>query len=426
MNIDVIPNSCEKYITCSKQIKDGFYVKFVDTFRFMSESLANLTNNLAKDKSKFRETKKYFSNNNLNLVIRKGVFPYEYINCWEKLNETSLPPKSKFYNSLTDDHISKKDYIHACEVWKKFNIKTIGEYSDLYLLTDILLLSDVFENFRDICLKTFNLDASYYLTAPSFAFDAMLRFTKVELERLKDYTMLLMIEDGIRGGICQSVRRYAKANLPNVDGYDEEKPNVYLSYFDCVNLYGKSMLASLPYKDFEWYSDFSLNIMMIDDNGPYGFILEVDVDYPENIHDAHSDLPFLPQNSCPPNSKVKKLLTTLHHKKNYVAHYRTLKQAVNNGLKIIKIHRVIRFKQSKWMLPYVMKCTSMRVKANNEFERQFWKLMVNSVYGKCMENPRKRMEIKLVTSDKMACRYLIKPNFKDRTIYSNNLMAIHV
>ncbi|KAL4104864.1 hypothetical protein QTP88_020140 [Uroleucon formosanum] len=130
-----------------------------DTFMFMSESLSNLATNLAEDKTRFREIIHHFPLESIDLVIRFG----------------------KVYFRM-NDHISKKDYMHACNVWEKFNIKTLGEYSDLYLLTDILILADVFEHFRDICLKTFNLDASYYLTAPGFAFDAMLSFTGVKLE----------------------------------------------------------------------------------------------------------------------------------------------------------------------------------------------------------------------------------------------------
>ncbi|XP_060859920.1 uncharacterized protein LOC132937114 [Metopolophium dirhodum] len=426
-DIRIIPNSGEKYLTFSKQIFDKFYVKFVDTFMFMSESLSNLATNLAEDKTRFREINHHFPLENIDLVIRKGVFPYEYVDCNSKLKDTSLPPRIKFYNSLTDDHISKKDYMHACNVWEKFNIKTLGEYSDLYLLTDILILADVFENFRDICLKTFNLDASYYLTAPGFAFDAMLSFTGVKLERLTDYLMLLMMENGIRGGVCQSVRRYARANLPDVDGinYNKKKPHIYLAYFDCVNLYGKSMLASLPYKNFEWYNDLTLDVTTIDDDAPIGYILEVDVDYPEKLHDIHSDLPFLPHNSCPPNSKIIKLLTTLNNKSNYVVHYRLLKQAIHNGLKVVKVHKIIKFDQSKWLAPYVDKCTSMRVLAKNKFEYEFWKLLVNSVYGKCMENPRKRLDIKLISDDRKAHRLMRKPNFIDRTIYSNELMSLH-
>ena len=427
-DIRVIPNSSEKYISFSKQIEGKFYIKFIDTFRFMSESLSNLADNLSEDKSRFKETLKFFPLEAIDLVTRKGVFPYEYVDNWQKLEELTLPPKSEFFNSLTDSEISEDDYVHAQTIWKKFNINTLGEYSDFYLLTDILILADVFENFRDLCLKTLNLDASYFMTAPGLAFEGMLKYTKVKLERIQNYEMFLMIENGIRGGICQSITRYAKANLPNINGihFNKEKPFTYLSYFDCVNLYGKSMLSDLPYKDFQWYNDLSLDVMSIDDDAEYGFILEVDVNYPEELHDKHSEFPFLPQNDYPPNSKVVKLLTTLSTKKNYVVHYRNLKQAIANGLNVIKIHRIIRFAQSKWMAPYVKLCTQMRVKASNEFERQFWKLLVNSVFGKCMENVRKRLSMKLTSNEKIAYRYMSKPNFKDRTIYSNNLMAIHM
>jgi hypothetical protein len=393
----------------------------------MSESLSTLAKNLAEDKSRFRETLKFFSLETIDLVTRKGVFPYEYVNNWKKLEKTALPSKSKFYNSLIESDISEEDYAHAQKIWKRFNIKTLGEYSDFYLLTDILILTDIFENFRDLCLDTLNLDAAYFMTAPGLAFEGMLKYTKIKLERLENYEMLLMLENGIRGGICQSVTRYAKANLPNINSinYNKNKPHTYLSYFDCVNLYGKSMLSDLPYKDFEWYYDLSLDVMTIDDDAEYGYILEVDIDYPEKLHDKHSEFPFLPQNDYPPNSKVIKLLTTLSSKQNYIVHYRNLKQAINNGLVVTKIHRIIQFAQSKWMAPYVKLCTQMRVKASNEFERQFWKLLVNSVFGKCMENVRKRLSMKLISNDKKAHRYMSKPNFKDRTIYSNNLMAIH-
>ncbi|KAL4088781.1 hypothetical protein QTP88_023865 [Uroleucon formosanum] len=218
----------------------------------------------------------------------------------------------------------------------------------------------------DLCMKTLKLDASHYMTAPGFAFDCMLKHTNVQLERLKQYDFQLFLENGLR------------------------------------------------------------DITRIENNAEYGYILEVDVIYPNRLHQYHSDFPFLPENKCPPNSKVKKLLTTLESKFNYVLHYRNLKQAIANGLKVKKVHRILRFSQSKWMAPYIELCTNMRVKARNEFERQFWKLLVNSVFGKCMENVRKRMLMTLVSSKKKAHRLMCKTTFKDRTIYSKNVMAIHM
>ena len=257
----------------------------------------------------------------------------------------------------------------------------------------------MFENFRDLCLSSLELDPAYYMTATGFAYDCMLKYTKIELERLKCPNMLLFIENSIRGGITQSTKRYAKANIPNIEGlnYNSNEPITWLTYLDCVNLYGKSMLTELPFKGFEWVDDLNIDVTKIADDSEVGYILKVDVDYPKNLHKTHNDLPFLPLNECPPNCNVKKLLTTLLPKKNYIVHYKNLKQAISHGLKLVKIHRAIRFSQKKWMASYIELCTKMRTKAKNEFEKEFWKLLINSVFGKCMENVRTRISIKLIS-----------------------------
>jgi hypothetical protein len=163
----------------------------------MASKLSTLASNLITPGfEKFRETSKVFAPEDLPLVTRKGVYPYEYTDSWEKLEETSLPPKEEFYSTLTEEHISSKEYEHARKVWDHFGCKTLGEYSDLYLKVDVMLLADVFENFRDICMKTYNLDPAHYYTAPGFSFDCMLKYTEMKLELLTDYDMLLMFEKG--------------------------------------------------------------------------------------------------------------------------------------------------------------------------------------------------------------------------------------
>jgi hypothetical protein len=152
---------------------------------------------LSEDFANFRETAKVFSTPDLPLVTRKGVFPYEYVDSWGKLAETSLPNREDFYSTLKEKHISNKKFEHAVKVWEYFGCRSLGEYSDLYLKIDVLLLADVFENFRDICMSTYNLDPAHYYTAPGFSFDCMLKYTEMKLELLTDYDMLLMIEKGI-------------------------------------------------------------------------------------------------------------------------------------------------------------------------------------------------------------------------------------
>jgi hypothetical protein len=232
--ISVIPHSEEKFISFSKYRSPKFTIRFIDTLRFMASSLENLVNNLEKDK--FHETSKEFPNSDLGLIIRKGVYPYEYTDSWEKLKETKLPDIEHFYSHLTEKNITENDYIHAQNIWTHFNCKTLGDYSDAYLKLDVLLLCDIFESFRDLCLTAYGLDPCYYYTAPGMSFDCMLKNTKVELELLHDIDMLLMFESGIRGGITQAVKRYSKANNHTIENYDPKKPDTWIIYLDATNL----------------------------------------------------------------------------------------------------------------------------------------------------------------------------------------------
>ena len=167
-----------------------------------------------------------FCDNDLDkfiMLLRKGVYPYEYIDEWDKFNEKVLPGKDSFYSNLTLENISETDYAHANNVVKKFNINNLGEYHDLYVRSDTLLLTDIFENFRKSCLKNYELDHAHFVSSPGLAWQACLKNTNVELELLTDYDMLLMVEEGIRGGICHTVQRYAHANNKYMNDYDKKK-----------------------------------------------------------------------------------------------------------------------------------------------------------------------------------------------------------
>ncbi|KYN12354.1 hypothetical protein ALC57_15467 [Trachymyrmex cornetzi] len=226
--VDLLPTTKEKYISFTKHVKatanskrgtDCLKLRFMDSFKFLNTSLEKLVSYL--DKSKLKIIRSEFSNldaEDFDLLTRKGVFPYEYIDSVDKLNETSLPPPELFYSSLTDETASDDDYQHATNVCRRFCIETLGDYSDLYLKTDVLLLADVFENFRDTCIESYGLDPVYYYTLPGYTWDAMLKYTGIRFELLTDIDMVMFI----------------------------------------------------------------------------GYILEVDLAYPQSVHDAHVDLPFSP------------------------------------------------------------------------------------------------------------------------------------
>ena len=252
------------------------------------------------------------------MLLRKGVYPYEYRDNWERFNETSLPSKEPFYNNLNMENIDDIDYRHGNNVFKRFKLKNLGEYHDFYVQSDTLLLADVFENFRKTCLKVYELDPAHFLSLPGLAWQACLKKTNIKLELLTDYDMLLMVEEGIRGGICHSIHRYTKANNKYMNNYDKNEEPSYIQYLDANNLYGWAMSQKLLVNNFKWVKDTSkINeefIKNYNENSKKGYILEVGVKYPKKLHDSHSDLPFLPRRMK--IDKCKKLVCNLHNKRN--------------------------------------------------------------------------------------------------------------
>ncbi|GFW70243.1 c2H2-type domain-containing protein [Trichonephila clavipes] len=310
-------------------------LRFLDSFKFMSSSLENLIKTLKK-KDEFKYMKHYFDSEKIDLLLRKGVFPYDYFDSFEKCKDSCLPPISKFYNKLNEEAISVEDYNHACKVFNEFHLNNLGEYCDLYVKTDVLLLTDLFENFRKICMQTYKLDPCWYFTTPALSWDAMLLHTKVAIELFTDYDMLLFIEKGVRGGISQCCNRYAIANNRYMSNFNPDDEIKYLMYLDANNLYGYAMSKYLPLKDFVW-SDNDLteqDILNLSDESDVGYILEVDLEYPSDLHDKHSDFPLAPENKPPPNCKEPRLLTTLEPKTKYVLHYSNLKLYLKLGSKI--------------------------------------------------------------------------------------------
>ena len=188
----------------------------------------------------------------LILLLRKGVYPYKYMNSCKKFEETSLPDKRDFHSKLNSEDISDYVYEHAKKVWDVFEIKNVGEYHDLYVQTDTLLFADVFENFRNKYIKTYGLDPLHFASAPSLAWQPCLKKTGVELQLLTDIDMVLMIEEGNREGICQVSHRYSKANNKYMKDFDENKESTYIQYFDANNLYGRAMSQPLPVSGFKW------------------------------------------------------------------------------------------------------------------------------------------------------------------------------
>ena len=467
-NLECLGENTEKYITFSvplknkienKNIEITYKIKFIDSYRFMSSSLSKLVDNLSEGihnnkcvnfnscldyikitneklllkcfncntyyKKKFNKDliKKFkntcsFCNNDFNkfiLLLRKGVCPYECVDNWERFNETSLPSKKDFYSNLNMEDIDDIDNRHGNNVLKGFKLENLGDYHDLYVQKDTLLLADVFENFRDMGIKEYELDPAHFLSLPGLAWQACLKKTNVELELLTDCDMLLMVEERIRGGICHSIHGYAKANNKYMKNYSNNDESSYIQYLDANNRYSWAMSKKLPVNGFKWLDSDKINkinedfIKNYNENDNKGYILEVDVKYPKRLHKLHSDLPFL-------SERIKidrciKLVCNLSNKKKYITHINSLKQALNHGLKFKKIHRVIEFNQKEWLKPYTDMNTELRKAAKNYFEKDLFKLMNNSVLGRTMGNIRKHRDIKLEKTDKKRSKLVSEPNY---------------
>lgn len=422
MNIEIIASTDETYISFMKPIEinrdrdplddptshDRVYLKvrFKDSYRFFPGSLQAHAANLQS--SQYIKTEKFLSqdydNELIELLKRKGVFPYEHIQSFENYDETELPPKEAFsisHDGKTKEPISDEDYQHAKTVYRRARCRNLGEYNDLYLKTDVLILADVFENFRKISMRstTYKLDPVHYYTLPGFSWDAMLKHTGIELELLSDLKMINFFNNGIRGGLVQCSYRYAEANNPHMEAYDNTKEESYLTYFDVNNLYGWAMCHPLPIDEFSWIRDDELaemtseEILQLPDDNYHGYVFQVDLQYPFELHEKHNDLPF-----CATKKKfgsVSKLCATLEPKEKYIIHYRNLKQALSHGLVLTKIHKGLRFHQSDWLRAYIKLNNDLRTIATTDAEKDLFKLMNNSIFGKSVENIKKRRNIYL-------------------------------
>ena len=299
-----------------------------------------------------------------------------------------------------------------------------------------MLLAEIFENFRNVCLKNYELDPAHYYTSPGLSWDALLKFSKQKFELLSDINMIQFIDSGIRGGVSMISHRHSIANNKYMKNYDPNKEIKSKNYLDANNLYGWAMCESLPVGNFKMIEKLSEGteakiierlVTQLENwksSSKKGYIIEVDLEYPKELHDFHNSYPLATEKIKV--GIVSKLIPTLYDKKHYICHIKILQLYVDLGLKIKKIHRILEFDQRPWMKGYIEFNTELRKKATNAFEKDFFKLMNNSVFGKTMENIRNRVDIKLVNNRKKAIELTRKLNYNSWTWFSENLVAIRM
>ena len=438
----IIPKNMERYMSF---ILGDFWFK--DTFEFLPASLdTHVKNLITRGVDKFVYTKKFVGEENLQHVLRKGVYPYNYIKHLSQFDEVGLPSQKDFFNLLTKQHISDADYAYAWDIYRRFNCKSLGDFHDIYLKCDVTLLADVFENHRHVSMEAYDLDPAKYLSTPGLALDACLKSTGIAIQCLTDMEQYNMIESGIRGGISVISKRLATANNRYLPNFDPNLPESYLWFIDVNGLYSYTMAHyPMPIGDYSWLSADEIShfdLSQLTENDDFGFILDVDLHYPSHLHNTHAQYPLAPEkivvdkNMKSPytlkmakslklgNSKLAKLIPNLMDKSNYVVHYLNLQFYLKMGLKLIKINRILKFKQNRFLEHFVNFNASMRSAATNAFEKNYYKLISNSCYGKFTENLKRRQKINLVRHTEIFDRLVRQIEMKQIRVFNNSLAGI--
>lgn len=443
--VKVIPSNSEKYMAllCENYV-------FLDSFLFLTASLDTLTNDLLLGNNfeqDFKPLIQIFGQGAAKEMSRKGIYMYEYMDKWKKFDQKKFPKKSDFYNSLASSGVSDVDYKYGKHIFKSY-CSDLGDYHDLYLMTDTLLLACVFEKFREVALTHYKLDPVHYYSLAGYSWDAALLNTKQVLDLFIDSAMYNTIELGLRGGVSMISTRYASARNKYIrkSGKIKDGDN-YLFYIDKNNLYGEALLQHLPTGDFEWEdAEFVQNltteeILKWGDEDNIGRILVVDLGYGSALHPKHSEYPLAPEKICV-NSKLlssyqtdlishynmtysekqPKLVPHLGPRKRYAVHYRNLKYYLKKGMTLEKVHSVIKFSQSAWLKNYVLFNGSLRQQARTIFEQNLFKFIVNSIFGKSAEQVRNREDVRIVSNLEQMKKLTRHSNFKNYQILSPDLV----
>ena len=334
------------------------------------------------------------------------AYPYEHFKSFEDY-EVSFDSLSRdsYYSKLTNGYPNDEEIERTNKIIDVFGVKNGRELTELYLKTDVILLADVFEKFIKVSVKEFGINPLYSVSLPGYTWQCGLKYTDVKLDTLQDKNMILLIENNIRGGISSVMgNRYVKSD-------DHKK----ILYIDANNLYGYAMSQSLPYQDLKFDPSTDIEtILSTPDDSEIGYFVEVDLKYPDEIKDKTKNFLFCPENKFSPTDnftdymnlnkpesyvKCKKLICDWSDKQKYLVHYRLLKFYVKHGMEITKVHEVISFKQSCWLEKYIDYNTQKRNKTNDDFEKDFYKLLNNAFYGKTMENVRNRIRVEFLKNN---------------------------
>ena len=414
-SLNCIPQSTEQFLSLTAYIDKCASLRFIDSLRFLNSSLDTLVKTLSQKPL----TEALTDIPNI-AKTSKGIFPYSLASSCAALEEKrdELPEMVLFKDSLSGQvKVSKEEHDKASQIWHECNCKSLKDYMLVYLKLDVFLLADVFESFRRTGIAEDGLDPANFFSIPGLSWASALKNMSeqgYELELLQDSTMYEFFEAGVRGGMTFVNKHY----VPN------DVDNDALLYIDINNLYGWALSQRLPTSEFEWLKRIpTLEEMLPADDADYGYIFEVDMEVPAHLHNYLSDLPPAPMMQKPPGSNVNKLLLTLEHKTHYIIHYALLKFYLSIGVRVTTVHRAIRFRQEAIFKSYIDYNTTKRAATTCKFAKDYYKLKNNSLFGKTVENLRKRLNLRLCNSEEKLVTYASKATFKRSLMIDEGLVA---
>ena len=448
--IKIICTSEEKFI----QFSIG-NLTFIDSFKFLSTSLEKLVEGLKnkEDISNFKYTIQYFGLDMALNACRKGVYPYEWMNDITKFLEKEFPAYENFYSRVSCSNVKYEDYLWGKNMY--YNVlkcKNMGDYHDFYLKTDVLLLADVFENFRTLSLNHFKLDAANYTTLPSMSYDALLINMKENsyyMMQIPDEETRLFYDEHKIGAVCQVFQnKHVKANNKYMKTYDKNIVSSYILYTDANNLYGWAMSQKLPYEIIGKVYVSLEKILSISNDADISYTVCCDLSYPKKVHNFlngyvpgavkrnvnETEISEFQKTTRGKNENGKsknhdksiKVICDLNEKNNYIVDYRLLKMFVSLGVKVDKINYVYKHKQAKIFEKYISKNTDARKLAKTDFEKDFYKLCNNAIYGKTIQDIMKQTDVKIGYDYEYAIKYFSKLTFTGTASYNNGLYQIHM
>ena len=426
----LVDNSNKKLKNFEDEIFDNYEI--LDIVNKIEENYTEEILNLEEDDKTIKNLKKYYpeeieileeallnymGENDLKILktgfpdkwkylTKKLAYPYEYFN---SIDDYQKPVKNlkkeHFFSKLKNKCPDDEEIERTMDIIERFIIKNGEELTEIYLKSDVLLLACVFEKFIEISVNQYDISPLYCVSLPGYTWQCGLKYTGINLQTLQDRDMILLLENNIRGGISSVMG----------DRYIKSDENGKVLYFDANNLYGDSMSQSLPYDEFKFDNNVNLeDILNNPDDSDIRYLIEVDLNYPDNIKEKTKNFPFAPVNKkinpdkfndymkeIKPDTytQTSKLICDQSDKKNYLTHYRMLKIYIRHGMIVDKVHSIISFKQSRWLEKYISYNTEKRNRAKSDFEKDFYKLLNNAFYGKTMENVRNRLKIKFIKKD---------------------------